>query len=135
MQPRVLRLQLVDLRLLRADVLLRDADPELAPAPQREEQRRGDRQPPAAAEAAPLLFRILVRDRLHDVLANLGRRRHGIELEGEQRRGFGVLIARAPAAFAGGEVLVQHPQFVRRGSADGVQRGDRFEFLVRHLNA
>jgi hypothetical protein len=32
-------------------------------------------------------------------------------------------------------VLLERPDFVRGRGADCVERGDRFEFLVRHLNA
>src|SRR5207248_1908984 len=104
-QARVLLGQSADLRLLRVDLLALDAHGQLAPAPQRQEQRGGGGQPPGAAEAAAGLDDVVLRFAIHHAFAQLLGRRDRVEAARQQRDRLGVLVADAAAFLAVAEVL------------------------------
>jgi hypothetical protein len=118
-------------------VLARRADGELAPAPQRQEKRRGRRQPRKPAESARRLDHVGVDffvpgDGVRDALAQLLRRRDRINALCHQRRCLRIFVARPAAFVASGKMDAKLRFLFRRRRADGVERRDRFECLVGH---
>jgi hypothetical protein len=65
-------------------------------------------------------------------LAQLTRRRDGIERQRDQRRGLAVFVARAAAGDALRQMDAKHARLVRRCCPDGVERRDRFVLFVSH---